>query len=259
VPGAYRNEAEHLRAKVASLESDLADARAALKKDAPLLAPSAPRRRVRRRRAESAKHTLAGRLMGAPVEVSSHRSVDGLVGPGGHEAVLACIQRRKGKVGSGGMVGRTFNYAISDRNDRHLFEVSLRPRNEKTLIDLRDSLAPYLAALHLVGVGVTGWLGAAAVWFLTDATAGVAFAASFAWLAFVYFITRALSGSFATRRARALSSLADEIAETCAAHLPERALDDEAEDLESAQPPGSNSSGEAAGAAAALRSPFLRR
>lgn len=215
----YRNEKEALRAKVAALESDLADARDALKKraskhegkkDERVSEKRAKTKRASEKASASELHTLASRLLGGPSEISERRSVEGVLGAGGHEAIESRIRQRKGGAGHGAVIGSKFQYTVHDaRTDTRLFEVGVWAREGRTVIEAREVVHHVLALTQLCGTFVVGSMGAFWLWFMMRAH----IVASLSWLALMYGASRLIAGTIVESKRRALRSLADEVAE----------------------------------------------
>ncbi|MFO0564982.1 MAG: hypothetical protein U0263_04925 [Polyangiaceae bacterium] len=139
---AYREETEKLRARVAELETELADAQAHIQ--------------ALERRSDTKPRTFGERLLGAKLELVHERVVDGELSPDRHEELVEALRRRFNALGQASSVGRTLAWASAMPQSSVAVEVTVTARDGKTTVRAVERLGPLAGGLY---GGIVGGVG----------------------------------------------------------------------------------------------------
>lgn len=194
---AYREELEHLKARLRELEDELASARAQLAAG----------------RAEQLEPAnFASLLRGGPGELRVERGVVAELDDAAAEEILELVRSRLGHVGEVQRIGRSLTFS-SARGSSRTVEITVATLRGQTRVRATESLGSVAGALFGGVVGGVGGGGMGVVIPLLGLAGALRLmtVAGVLWLALVYLLTRGLYRRVVTRRLRELESLTAEI------------------------------------------------
>lgn len=235
---AYRDENQHLRARVEELEDELA---AAKQRIVALEKPDAP-----------AEMSFGEKLAGAKLRIVHEEVLDGELPPEAHEEIVEILRRRYNVLGQASSVGKSLGWANVVPQGTRAVEFSISARNGKTTVRGVERLGNLAGGLYGGIVGGVGGGGMGLVVPLTMAikTPEVIPFAIVAWVGMVYAIVRAAFARVAAGRERELRASLDEVASVARENIarerqkklrvgaeePAEDADEEAEQAEPAEP-----------------------
>lgn len=196
---AYRDEEQHLRARVADLEEELAAAQQRIRL---LEQPSA-----------SESRGIGERLAGGKVRIVHEEELVGELPPEAHEEIIEVLRRRYNVLGQASSVGKSLAWSNVQPQGARAVEVSVSVRNGKTTVRGVERLGNLAGGLFGGIVGGVGGGGMALVVPLVLALRfpGALPVAIVLWIALVYAVVRAAFARLVQGRDRELRAALDEV------------------------------------------------
>lgn len=196
---AYRDENQHLRARVEELEDELATAKQRIQT---LEAPDA-----------GGEKSLGERLAGAKLRIVHEQVLDGELPADSHEELVEVLRRRYNVLGQASSVGKSLGWSNAMPQGTRAVEVSVSARNGKTTVRGVERLGNLAGGLFGGIVGGVGGGGMALVVPLVLALRfpGALPVAIVLWIALVYAVVRAAFARLVQGRDRELRAALDEV------------------------------------------------
>lgn len=196
---AYRDEEQHLRARVADLEEELAAAH--------------QRIRVLEQPSASESRGIGERLAGGKVRIVHEQELVGELPPEAHEEIIEVLRRRYNVLGQASSVGKSLAWSNVQPQGARAVEVSVSVRNGKTTVRGVERLGNLAGALFGGIVGGVGGGGMAAVIPLAMALGSLAAIPLLIvlWVTLIYAIVRFAFSRVAAVRERELRAAIDEV------------------------------------------------
>lgn len=196
---AYRDENQHLRARVEELEDELATAKQRIQT---LEAPD-----------PGGEKSLGERLAGAKLRIVHEQVLDGELPADSHEELVEVLRRRYNVLGQASSVGKSLGWSNAMPQGTRAVEVSVSARNGKTTVRGVERLGNLAGALFGGIVGGVGGGGMAAVVPLAMALGSVAAIPLLIvlWVTLIYAIVRFAFSRVAAVRERELRAAIDEV------------------------------------------------
>jgi hypothetical protein len=139
---AYREQSEHLRARIAELEDELAEAQKRL-----------------RELEGSGRRDRAGfweKVLGARLHLTHELRVPGELPKHGHELVIERVRQHFGVLGQPSSVGRTLTWTTANSQTQRAVEVSVIARDDETRVRVSERLGNVAGGVF---GGIVGGLG----------------------------------------------------------------------------------------------------
>lgn len=201
----YRDDAAALRARLDEAEAEIARLKA----------------RLEGRSDTAGVRTSA--LAGGPTSLDLVATVEGELHPDHHERLVEALTGR-GLAGQPTVVGRTLMANLASPQTARMVQVTVTPRDGKTVIRVRETFAGLYGGLYggVVGGAGGGGLGLVVTPILVADPTNWAFAlgAAVTWVGAVFGVTRALYGHLAAKRVRDARQLLEALVEATRAALP---------------------------------------
>jgi len=204
---AYRDETEHLRARVAELEDELAGAQQRIHE---LEDPGSV-----------TEKSLGEKLAGAKLRVVRELVLPGELPAEAHEEIVEILRRRYNVLGQASSVGKSLGWSNAVPQSTRAVEISITARNGKTTIRGVERLGNLAGGLYggIVGGVGGGGLGLVVPLAITTKSPELIPFAMVAWLTMVYGIVRFAFSRVAAGRERELRAAVDEIATAARASI----------------------------------------
>lgn len=222
----YRDDAAALRARLDEAEAEIARLKARLEG-----------------RSDTTGVKVSA-LAGGPTSLDLVATVEGELHPDHHDRLVEALTGR-GLAGQPTVIGRTLMANLASPQTARMLQVTVTPRDGKTVIRLRETFGGLLGGLYggVVGGAGGGGLGLVVTPILVADPTNWAFAlgAAITWVGAVFGVTRALYGHLSTKRVEDARQLLDALVEATRAALPParvRVEEDEDDGLSEAERDG---------------------
>lgn len=208
---AYREENQHLRARVDELEDELATAK--------------QRIRVLEQPTATGPKGLGERLAGGKVRIVHEEELPGELPPEAHEEIVEALRRRYNTLGQASSVGKSLAWSNVQPQGTRAVEVSVSVRHGKTVVRGVERLGNLAGALFGGIVGGVGGGGMALVIPVAMALESVAAIPLLIvlWVSMIYAIVRFAFSRVSVARERELRAAVDEVAAVARAGIHQEA------------------------------------
>lgn len=208
---AYREENQHLRARVDELEDELATAK--------------QRIRVLEQPTAAGPKGLGERLAGGKVRIVHEEELPGELPPEAHEEIVEALRRRYNTLGQASSVGKSLAWSNVQPQGTRAVEVSVSVRHGKTVVRGVERLGNLAGGLFGGIVGGVGGGGMALVIPAAMAIKNPAFIPLFLvlWVSMIYAIVRFAFSRVSAARERELRAAVDEVSSAARASISQEA------------------------------------